>query len=202
MIATESLLINKIKTPNPNAMKFQIEGFLISPDFSIEFNKDSNQYNGFSSKLGDAFLERDFITSVFFGYDFISIIKTNHVSWDQISSDIIFTIMQYESNIKNNTIFINLNNDNSSSDDNVECDETDLNIVNMIQEFLNEVIKPQIAMDGGDIQLKAYKNKIAYLQLKGACSSCPSSTQTLYYGVREMLITNIPDVMDIEQVYC
>ena len=201
MITTESFLINKIETPNPNAMKFQIEGFLISPESSIEFNKNSNQSNGFSSKLSDSLLERDFITSVFFGYDFISIIKTDCVSWDKISSDIIFTIMQYEEDIRNNAIFVNLNN-NSFSDENVECDEADLNIVNMIQEFLDEVIKPQIAMDGGDIQLKAYKNKIAYLQLKGACSSCPSSTQTLYYGVREMLITNIPDVMDIEQVYC
>jgi Fe-S cluster biogenesis protein NfuA len=201
MITTESFLINKIETPNPNAMKFQIEGFLISPESSIEFNKNSNQSNGFSSKLSNSLLERDFITSVFFGYDFISIIKTDGVSWDKISSDIIFTIMQYEEDIRNNTIFVNLN-DNSFSDENVECDEADLNIVNMIQEFLDEVIKPQIAMDGGDIQLKAYKNKIAYLQLKGACSSCPSSTQTLYYGVREMLITNIPDVMDIEQVYC
>jgi Fe-S cluster biogenesis protein NfuA len=164
----------------------------------MEFDETPNP--NYSSDLANEFLQKDYITSVFFGYDFISITKTDQTNWDIVSSDIILTIMQYEDQIKNLTL-IKCNDEGDYSDEKVECDECDLNIVQMIVEFLNDVIRPQIAMDGGDIQLVAYKNKIAYLKLKGACSSCPSSTQTLYHGVREMLITNIPEVMDIEQIY-
>lgn len=196
----ESLLINEIPTPNPSLMKFHIEGFLISPDLLIEFNKNSSQYHGISSKVADALLEKDFINSVIFGYDFISIIKTDHVNWYEISSDIIFTIIQYEDDIRSNRIFTISSKDDSAFNEDVECDASDMDTVNTIKEFLDDVIRPKIAMDGGDLQLKAYKNQVAYLQLRGAGISSPSSMQTSYNYIRETLIANIPYVIDIEQV--
>jgi Fe-S cluster biogenesis protein NfuA len=86
-----------------------------------------------------------------------------------------------------------LDNDSLAFNEDVECDASDIDIVNSIKEFLDEVIRPQIAMDGGDLQLKAYKNQVAYLQLRG--SMLPS-----YNFIRETLVANIPDLIDIEQV--
>ncbi len=44
---------------------------------------------------------------------------------------------------------------------------------------------PQLLWDGGDIQLKNYKDGVAEVLLKGACAGCPSSTITLKHGVEE-----------------
>lgn len=191
------LIIDRIATPNPNTMKFCVRSgdrsCLISPDFPMEYNKMDTNIN---SPLARALLEKDSVESVFYGMDFISVTKTSDDVWEDIQSDIVFTILNYDHDLINGKIFDSI----SVDDDEVDCEETDKETVALIQSFLDEVIRPQIAMDGGDIQLKAYKNKIAYLKLKGACSSCPSASQTLYYGVREMLINNIPELYDIEQV--
>jgi Fe-S cluster biogenesis protein NfuA len=193
------LIINPVETPNPNSMKFVIDGFKISSFEPTEFKKRVENKKYFSSLANDL-LKKHYIESVFFGMDFISVNKIPDESWDRVTSDIIFTIMMHEDQIKDGSLISELAFPIGEEDEGVEFDAGDADIVEMIKEFLDDVIRPQIAMDGGDIELKAFKNGIAYLRLKGACSTCPSSTQTLYYGVREMLITNVPEVMDVEQV--
>ena len=190
----ESLVIDRIETPNPNTMKFCPIGYQVSPDFPVEFNKNDLKIN---SPLAQSLLERKNVESVFFGENFISVSKSSDITWEEIQSDIVFTILRHDRDIIEGKIFDGI----FEEDDKIEYEESDAENVGLIKDFLDEVIRPQIAMDGGDIQLKAYKNKIAYLKLKGACSSCPSAGQTLYHGVREMLITNIPDLCDIEQVF-
>jgi NFU1 iron-sulfur cluster scaffold homolog, mitochondrial len=82
----------------------------------------------------------------------------------------------------------------------IQFDEQDQKIVEEILELLNDVVRPQVAMDGGDVQLKAYKDGIAYVKIKPACSSGPGVGITLHQGVRQVLIENIQDVVDVEQI--
>lgn len=67
-----------------------------------------------------------------------------------------------------------------------------------IQQVLDEKIRPAVAMDGGDIQLKNYKNGVAEVLLKGACAGCPSSTITLKHGVERMIKHYVPEVNSVE----
>ena len=60
-------------------------------------------------------------------------------------------------------------------------------IVEKIEELLDERIKPAVAQDGGDISFVKYNNGIVFLELRGACSGCPSSTITLKSGIENML---------------
>ena len=46
-------------------------------------------------------------------------------------------------------------------------------------------IEPMLALDGGSIKLLTIKNHIIYVQLQGACVGCPSSSNTLKYGVEK-----------------
>ena len=55
-------------------------------------------------------------------------------------------------------------------------------------------------MDGGDIIFQKYEDRVLYLQLIGACSGCPSSTQTLKGGVEMALKKHIPDIAGIVAV--
>ena len=58
-----------------------------------------------------------------------------------------------------------------------------------------EKIKPSLALDGGDIKLLGIKNAKVYVQLQGACVGCPSSGNTLKYGVeRQMRIDIHPEI--------
>ena len=69
-----------------------------------------------------------------------------------------------------------------------------------IEEVLNEKIRPAVAMDGGDIRLKSFKNGVAEVMLKGACAGCPSSTVTLKHGVERMIKHYVPEVISVEAI--
>ena len=69
-----------------------------------------------------------------------------------------------------------------------------------IEEVLNEKIRPAVAMDGGDIRLKSFKNGVAEVMLKGACAGCPSSTITLKHGVERMIKHYVPEVTSVEAI--
>src|SRR6478752_2271771 len=55
-------------------------------------------------------------------------------------------------------------------------------------------MKPAIL---GDITFRGYKEGIVYLNMKGACSGCPSSTATLKHGIQNLLRHFVPDVVEV-----
>ena len=68
-------------------------------------------------------------------------------------------------------------------------------------------IEPMLALDGGSIKLLTIKNHIIYVQLQGACVGCPSSSNTLKYGVekkiredihQELCVINVPVGAEVE----
>jgi len=69
-----------------------------------------------------------------------------------------------------------------------------------IMQILEEEIRPAVAMDGGDITLVSYENKIVKMKLRGACHSCPSSTVTLKMGIENRLKQAFPEIVSVEAV--
>ena len=51
--------------------------------------------------------------------------------------------------------------------------------------------------DGGDITFRGFKDGVVYLDMKGACSGCPSSTATLRHGIQNLLRHYLPDVVEV-----
>ena len=70
-------------------------------------------------------------------------------------------------------------------------------IVVTIKELLDTRVRPAVAQDGGDITFRGYKEGIVYLNMKGACSGCPSSTATLKHGIQNLLRHFVPDVVEV-----
>jgi len=56
-----------------------------------------------------------------------------------------------------------------------------------------------VAMDGGDIVFEKFEKGIVYLQMRGACAGCPSSTMTLKSGIENMLRHYVPEVLEVRQ---
>ncbi len=64
---------------------------------------------------------------------------------------------------------------------------TTLQKINLIQQVLEEEVKPALAQDGGDVDLYDVEGDLVKVILKGACDSCPSSTATLKMAIEARL---------------
>jgi Fe-S cluster biogenesis protein NfuA len=76
-------------------------------------------------------------------------------------------------------------------------DAADAETVATIKELIETRVRPAVANDGGDITFRGFKDGVVFLNMKGACSGCPSSTATLRHGIQNLLRHFIPDVTEV-----
>jgi Fe-S cluster biogenesis protein NfuA len=63
-----------------------------------------------------------------------------------------------------------------------------------------EAIRPALQADGGDIVFKRIDDDgVVYVDLVGACGSCPVSTMTLKAGVERIIMDRVPGVTAVEE---
>jgi Fe-S cluster biogenesis protein NfuA len=69
--------------------------------------------------------------------------------------------------------------DNTTAGDGEEFfDAADAETVATIKDLIETRVRPAVANDGGDITFKGFKDGVVYLNMKGSCAGCPSSTAT------------------------
>ena len=182
MIQTES-------TPNPNSLKFLSEK-VISASGTEEFQKDKSKdlSNPFIKEL----LEFKGVELVLLSKNFLSVKKTEEVSWNELKPMIISHINHYFEN-NNEPILIDKKEKSELNNSN---DET----VKRIIDVLDTKIRPAVARDGGDIKFKSFNNGIVKVELQGSCSGCPSSLMTLKQGVQNLLKHYVKEVNSVEAV--
>jgi Fe-S cluster biogenesis protein NfuA len=66
-----------------------------------------------------------------------------------------------------------------------------------IKQLLEEFVRPAVEQDGGAIDFKAFQEGTVYVHLRGACSGCPSSTQTLKGGIEQLLKSKLDAVQEV-----
>ena len=69
-----------------------------------------------------------------------------------------------------------------------------------VQEVLDDMVRPALQGDGGDITLVKIEDNNIFVQLVGACSSCPSSTMTMRMGVEALLREEFPAMKELIDV--
>lgn len=173
-------MISVIDTPNPDTKKFVFEQTIVSSS-SKEFKKSDNTDISFVKEL---FLNNN-LELIYLDKNFISIKKNKDCSWDDIIQNILDILGK---NIDRNFKPLSFKEESNFTDD----------ISKRIEEVLNDKIRPAVAMDGGDIRLKSFKDGVAEVMLKGACAGCPSSTVTLKHGVERMIKHYVPEVTSVE----
>ena len=174
-------------TPNPNSLKFLSEK-TISSIGSEEFQKSNikNLKNPFIKEL----LSFQGVELVLLSKNFLSVKKTDDVSWNDLKPMVISHLNDYFE--KNNEPILKENKKtNTSSCDN---DET----VKKIIDVLDTKIRPAVARDGGDIKFKSFDNGVVKVELQGSCSGCPSSLMTLKQGVQNLLKHYVKEVNSVE----
>ena len=176
MIQTET-------TPNPNSLKFLSEK-VISAIGTEEFQKDKSK--SLQNKFIKELLEFKGVELILLSKNFLSVKKTEDVSWTELKPMVISHLNDYFE--KNEGPILKENNtpDNSVKDD----DET----VKKIIDVLDTKIRPAVAKDGGDIKFKSFENGVVKVELQGSCSGCPSSVMTLKQGVQNLLKHYVKEV--------
>ena len=184
------MFIQTEATPNPATLKF-IPGRPVLDHGTMEF-LDAETSKG--SPLASRLFEIEGVRGVFFGTDFISVTK-GEGEWQHLKPAILGVIMEHYLSGK---AVADAPPATTKGEEFFAPEDEDT--VKTIKELLETRVRPAVAQDGGDITFQGYRDGIVYLQMRGACSGCPSSTATLRHGIENLLRHFIPEVQEVRPV--
>ncbi len=181
------MFIQTEETPNPATMKF-LPGREVMGQGTLEI---TDARTATASPLAENLFLIEGIQGVFFGRDFITVTKAAGKEWQVLKPAILTAIMEH---FTNNRPLIS-----SMSEAPAIADADENEIIKQIREILDVKVRPAVAQDGGDITFQSFEDGVVYLNLKGSCAGCPSSTATLKAGIENMLKHYIPEVKEVRQ---
>jgi|TARA_B110000116_G_C16714476_1_gene526137 Fe-S cluster biogenesis protein NfuA len=201
-------------TPNPTTMKFVADRELVTGGHQLDFV--TTEEAELCSPLAVELFHFPFVTGVFISGSIVSVKKDDSLGWEMIVSQLREYIREWlmdnefaveegkvEGAIKvmGDLTPMPANPDSEVSDNfihesDIKPSEHDDEIVRLLDEF----VKPAVEQDGGAIDFVAFKGGTVYVNLRGACSGCPSSTQTLKGGIEQLLSSKIEAVKDVVAV--
>jgi Fe-S cluster biogenesis protein NfuA len=185
------MFIQTEATPNPATLKF-IPGRPVLPGSTREYlSADEAAECGLAAHL----LGVDGISGVFLGQDFITVTKTKS-EWQHLKPVILGHIMDHY--LSGAPMLSSGEGEDAVGSE--FFDEADASIVNTVKELLDSRVRPAVAQDGGDITFHGFKEGVVYLNMKGSCAGCPSSTATLKHGIENLLKHFVPEVKEVRPV--
>lgn len=183
-------------TPNPLTMKFVANKHLLGIGDSAEFQSKASA-KGFSP-LAEELFNLPFVNGVFIASNFVTVTKTDNLSWDFITMELREFIREFLSEGKEVLIQMPAKNAQAETKDDkpakvFAASEYD----DAICDLLDEYVRPAVENDGGAIDFRGYENGVVTVVLKGSCSGCPSSTATLKGGIESLLMSHLPEVKEV-----
>lgn len=178
------MFIQTEETPNPLTLKFLPQKIVMDTG-TLEF---THSESAACSPLAQNLLKIGGVEKVFFGKDFISVTKNPEKEWYILKPSILGAIMEHF--VSGRPLLENLREEKAIS---LEEDA----ISKEIREIIDTRVRPAVAQDGGDIVFDRFEKGIVYVRMQGACSGCPSSSQTLKAGIESMLRHYVPEVVEV-----
>lgn len=189
------MFIQTEATPNPATLKF-LPGRVVLPEGTFEA-RDADSAE--RSPLASALFAVPGVSGVYFGHDFISVTKAEGVNeWPQVKPAVLGAIMDHFQSGRPVLAAGAVLEEDDTADE--FYDEADHDTVVTIKDLLETRVRPAVASDGGDITFRGFRDGIVYLEMKGACSGCPSSTATLRQGVQNLFRHFLPSVREVQAV--
>lgn len=189
----DELNISTEVTPNPNALKYVVGRLLIAGGSA---NFPTPESAAERSPLARRIFGVPGVRGVFIGSDFFTVNRAEGVTWEAINAalapalEAFFLAGEPVLMPKVEAAKPMLGTASSNPD-----------LMAKIEALLDEKVRPAVAQDGGDIIFRGFENGVVFLEMHGACSSCPSSTATLKLGVESMLRHHLPDdVVEVQAI--
>jgi Fe-S cluster biogenesis protein NfuA len=199
-LVKKPVIIYAESTPNPSSMKFVANQLLVNDGATAQYlSKEETKGSPLAAKL----FEFPFVKAVFLASNFVTVTKIDKIQWEEVTFELRDFIRTYIS--AGNPIITELPKQEVAIDNTftekkevfTEHAAPTTEIEVKIVEILEQYIRPAVEGDGGSITFKSYVDGIVTVQLRGACSGCPSSTITLKAGIEGLLKRMIPEVKEV-----
>ncbi len=192
------MFIETEDTPNPQTLKFKPQ-CEVSPARAWQFDDvaDAEAHSPLAHRL----MKILGVSRVFLGSDFISVTKTEDKPWALVRPAVLGGLLEHFSAglpVLSEQMDVKATAEASTK----EYDADTNQIVIEIKELLEQRVRPAVAQDGGDIVFHDFDKDsgVVWLEMRGACHGCPSSTATLKMGIENMLKHFIPEISEVRPV--
>ncbi len=193
-------------TPNPATMKFVTNRMLIEGGQQVEFT--SKEQCAEASPLADELFNFPFVKAVFISGNFVAVAKDETLGWEMIMQQLRDYIREWLVEHEVAVAFVPEKLQPSATFDENDSEEKRVSSIDYsgmgpteadeeIKFLLDEFVRPAVEQDGGAIDFKAFHEGKVYVQLRGACSGCPSSMQTLKGGIENLLRSKLDVVQEV-----
>jgi Fe-S cluster biogenesis protein NfuA len=183
------MFIQTEPTPNPATLKF-LPGRAVLGSGTLDMrDQDAAAQSPLAAKL----FAISGVSGVFLGSDFVAVTKSAG-EWQQLKPAVLGAIMEHF--MSGAPMLTSAEGVSTAATEEFFAPE-DSETVAAIKELIESRVRPAVANDGGDITFRGFKDGIVYLDMKGACSGCPSSTATLRHGIQNLLRHYLPDVIEV-----
>ncbi|MBN9021294.1 MAG: NifU family protein [Rhizobiales bacterium] len=182
------MFIQTETTPNPASLKF-LPGRIVLGTGTAEFRTAEEATR---SPLAERLFGIDGVAGVFLGGEFITVTKTDG-EWQHLKPAVLGAIMEH---------FMSgmpVLRSESGETEGEFFSEEDAETVATIKELIETRVRPAVAQDGGDITFQGFRDGVVYLNMRGSCAGCPSSTATLKHGIENLLRHYVPEVEEIRE---
>jgi len=186
------MFIQTEATPNPATLKF-IPGRTVLDTGTMEF---ASREAAARSPLAERLFGVPGVSGVFYGYDFVTVTKADG-DWQHLKPAILGAIMEHYMSGAPLLADGTAGNDEATDEEGEFFNEQDAETVATIKDLIETRVRPAVANDGGDITFRGFKDGVVYLNMKGSCAGCPSSTATLQHGIQNLLKHFVPDVVEV-----
>ena len=185
------------ETPNPASMKFVANKLLMPQGATAQYG---NIAEAKGSPLAQRLFEFPFVKQVFITSNYLTVTKADFVGWDDILIETRSFITQFL-NTKGNVAVKDIPTKELATDTTFKettsvftehaapKNQTEAKIIEVLEQY----IRPAVEQDGGMIVFRGFSEGVVTVQMKGACSGCPSSTMTLKAGIEGLLKRLLPD---------
>ncbi len=184
------MFIQTEPTPNPATLKF-LPGRAVLASGTLDMR---DAQSAAQSPLAQRLFAIAGVSGVFFGSDFIAVTKAGG-EWQQLKPAILGAIMEH---FMSGTPLLRGDAGAAPAAGADEFfDAKDTETVAIIKDLIETRVRPAVENDGGDITFRGFKDGVVFLDMKGACAGCPSSTATLRHGIQNLLRHYVPDVVEV-----
>lgn len=169
-------VMNFEPTPNPNAMKFNVDGKLIEGGSRSFDSADA----GSNDTLAKALFDLGKVTSVFYMPGFVTVNKSPEADWASLAPSIARTI--------ETTDLAPVGGESGAAGE--AGGDVRMTKINHV---LDTQIRPALAGDGGGLEVVGMSDNTLMIRYQGACGSCPSSIQGTLMAIENLLQAEVDE---------
>ena len=190
-------------TPNPRAMKFVANIAIVTDGKAYEYNSAAETE---SSPLAKVLFTFPFVAGVMLSQNFVTISIVPNLDWNEVALEVREYVTNY---LQAGQPVLDLEKVQKKEIPEVteETEFTPLpkpgeirDIDKKIKHILKEYVSPAIENDGGAVAFASFEDGELKVKLSGACNGCPSSTQTLQYGIQNIFGKLLPQVKKVSSI--